>query len=135
MEHLLFIFFALALLAGFLALAEFEGRRGVRLFAAVREKLDRQVARAEFIFAHIDLAAFVRDEVRRAASRIGHDIVNGSLQAVRTVERFLARIVRNLRARHSVNVEPRASSRPFVKTLSDFKGRLKATRPEVPEIR
>ena len=134
MAYLLFILGTLALLAGFFALTWYEERRGVRVYAARREHLDRQVARVEFILENVDLAAFLRSEVYRAASRIGHDVVHLSLQAVRTAERTLTRLVRDLRARHDIDTAPRESSRPFVKTLSDFKDRLKATRPEVPDV-
>ncbi len=134
MAYLIFILVSLALLVGFLALTQYEERRGSRFFAGERAQLDRQAARVEFIFAHVDLAAFARDEVRRIASRIGHDTVHLSLQAVRMLERVLTRLVRDLRTRHDIDTTPRESSRPFVKTLSDFKDRLKASRPEVPDV-
>lgn len=134
MAYLIFILASLALLAGFFALTWYEERRGARVCADVREDLDRRVARVEFILAHVDLAAFARDEVRRAASRIGHDVVHLSLQAVRAVERLLTRLIRYFHTRHAVDVAPRETARPFVKTLSDFKDRLKATRPEVPDV-
>jgi len=86
----------------------------------------------EFILENVDLGAFLRDEVRNAANRIGHAIANLSLQAVRATERLLTRVVRYLRVRHEVSAAPRESTREFVKTLSDFKENLKA--PEVPDI-
>jgi len=132
--NFVFILIALALLAGFFALTWYEERRGARVFAQVRERLDRHVARTEFILAHVDLAAFLRDEVRRAVGRISHDIAHVSLQAVRVAERLLTRAVRHLRVRHEAAIVPRESTRPFVKTLSDFKDRLKATRPEMPDV-
>ena len=134
MTNLVLIFVTTALLAGFLVLTRYEERRGSRLCEKQRARLDRQAARAAFVLSHVDLAAFVRDEVRRAAGRIGHDSVHLSLQAVRAVERLLTRIVRDLRARHTIDVTPRESSRPFVKTLSDFKDRLKAARSKVPDV-
>lgn len=134
MAYIIFILLTLALLAGFFFLTQYEERRGHRFFAEARTRLDRQVARVEFILAHVDLGAFLRDEVRRATSLAGHAIVHFSLQIVRAVERLLTRLVRHLRTQHPVETAPRESSRPFVKTLSDFKDRLKATRPEVPEV-
>lgn len=125
---------SLLLLGGFFALTIQEERRGVRVFAPVRTCFDQKVARIEFILTRVDLGAFLRDELRRASSRIGHDIVHFSLQAVRTVERLLTRLVRHLRPSHEIDVAPRESSRAFVKTLSDFKGRLKATHPEISDI-
>jgi hypothetical protein len=132
--YLIFILITLALLAGFFVLTSYEERRGTRLFAPARIRLDERVARIEFILAHVSLGAFARDEIRRAASRIGHDIVNVSLQTVRIVERLLTRLLRYIRTRHAVEVTPRGSARPFVKTLSDFKDRLKATHPEISDI-
>lgn len=134
MAHLVFILIALALLVGFFALTEYETRRGMRLFARERARLDRNVEHAELILQHVDLAAFLRDEVRRFAGRLGHDIAHLSLQAVRATERILTRLVRHLRSRHAVDVAPRTNAREFVKTLSDFKGKLKATHPEVGDI-
>ena len=134
MAYLIFILVSFALLIGFFALTQYEERRGMRFFAARRERFDRQVARVEFILEHVDLAAFLREEMRRAVSLTSHAIANISLQTVRAVERLLTRLVRYLRTTHAVEVAPRESSRPFVKTLSDFKDRLKATRPEIPSV-
>ncbi len=135
MAYAILILISLVLLIGFLGVGEYEARRGARLFAAQRTRLDEGVARAEFILSHIDLIAFLRDELRRTAHRISHDIAHLSLQTVRAVERLLTRLVRSLRPPHSADVAPRGDAREFVKTLSDFKDRLKATRPEVGEIK
>jgi hypothetical protein len=134
MMNLVFILVALALLAGFFALIEYEVRRGVRLFAEKRARLDRNVERVEFVLQHVDLSAFTRDEVRRIVGRVSHDIAHLSLQVVRAAERLLTRLVRHLRSRHTIDTAPRESTRAFVKTLSDFKDRLKKTHPEVGDI-
>lgn len=135
MAYLVFILITFALLAGFMALAEYEMRRGARLFPHERARLDQQVARMGFIIRHVDFSAFLRDEVRHLAARAGHDIAHLSLRLVRAVERLLTRLVRHLRSHHEIDVAaPRENARPFVKTLSDFKMRLQATRPEVPEL-
>lgn len=130
MAHLVFVLSALALLAGFLALTQYEARRGARFLAPVREHLDRSAARAEFILAHVEFAAFAREEARRAMHRIGHDIAHISLLAVRAAERLLTRLVRHMRVQHGVSAAPRENARPFVQTLSEFKDKLKAARPE-----
>lgn len=135
MGHLLFIFSTFALIGGFFALTNYEARRGVRVFAEKRARFDRDVERVEFILKHVDLGAFLRDEVRRLIARVSHDIAHLSLQAVRAAERLLTRLVRHLRSKHEVDMAPRETARPFVKSLSDFKDRLKATRPEVGEIK
>jgi len=134
MAYLVFILGTLTLFVGFFALTYYEARRGVRVFATERTRLDAQVARAQFILEHVDLGAFLRDEVRRVAGRIGHDVAHLSLQMVRAIERVLTRLVRYLRSRNEVDLTPHESARPFVKSLSDFKDRLKASRPEVPEV-
>lgn len=134
MTYLISIVSTLGLLAGFLALTNYEARRGTRLFAPIRFRLDRRVERLEFVLAHVDLGAFLRDEILRIASRVGHDSAQISLRAVRAVERFLTRTVRYLRMRHTVAIQPRGSKREFVKTLSDFKSNLETTRPDSSEI-
>ncbi|MDD2657751.1 MAG: hypothetical protein PHD04_03790 [Candidatus Pacebacteria bacterium] len=134
MTHLIIILGTLTLLAGFFALTAYEARRGVRVFSAGRTRLDAQIARIYFILEHVDLSAFLRDEVRRLVGRIGHDIAHLSLQAVRVAERVLTRLVRYLRTKHEVDITPRETARPFVQSLSDFKDRLKAARPENSEI-
>jgi hypothetical protein len=105
------------------------------VFSEKRTQLDQVVARAEFIWEHVDLGAFLRDEVRRVFTRMGHDVANLSLQFVRWVERLLTRLVRNFRSqRPATDVAPRDTARSFVKNLNDFKSRLKATHPKVSDI-
>ncbi|HQT82987.1 MAG TPA: hypothetical protein PLW99_02465 [Candidatus Paceibacterota bacterium] len=134
MAYLIFVLVALVLLGGFFLLTRYETEHGVRFFAPLRARLDRNAERLAFVLAHVDLAAFLRDEVRRLMHRLGHDAVHLSLQAVRAVERVLTRLIRHFHTRHAIDVAPRETARPFVKTLSDFKGRLKATHPEISDI-
>lgn len=134
MAYLLLIALSSLLLAGFIALTQYETTHGVRYFAARREKLDGFVERAQFILEHVDLAAFLREEVRRAAAITGHAIVTLSLRAVRSVERLLTRLVRHLRTQHESIDAPHESTREFVRTLSDFKDTLKTTYPASPEV-
>lgn len=135
MGHLIFILITLGLLAGFFVLTNYESRRGVRVLAEKRDRLDKNVEHIEFILQNVDLGAFVRDEVRRLIARISHDIAHLSLQAVRAAEHLLTRLVKHLRSRHEIDIAPRGNVREFVKTLSDFKDGLKATHPEVGEIK
>lgn len=135
MGYLIFILITLALLGGFFVLTNYEVRRGVRVYAAQRDRLDKTVERIEFVLQHVDLGSFLRDEMRRLVARLSHDIAHLSLQAVRATERLLTRLVMHLRSKHSVDTAPRGNVREFVKTLSDFKGGLKATHPEVGEIK
>ena len=134
MTHLVFILISIALLFGFFALTWYEAHQGMRFLAPTRTRLDRDVERVKFIFAHVDFGAFVREEARRIGNRIGHDSAHLSLQAVRAIERILTRLVRHLRTLHAVDIRPGENTREFVKTLSDFKGRLKETHPDVPNI-
>lgn len=134
MVYLLLISFSALLLLGFIALAQYETTHGVRYFAARRSMLDETVERAQFIVEHVDLAAFAREEIRRAGTIVGHAIVNVSLQAVRSVERVLTRLVRYLRTQHESVAVPHESTREFVRTLSDFKDTLKTSYPAMPEV-
>ncbi|MDP2665825.1 MAG: hypothetical protein Q8P23_04335 [bacterium] len=135
MEYLIFILITLALLGGFFALTNYEARRGVRVFATHRARLDRNIERIEFILGHVDLGAFLRDEIHHFARRIGHDSVHLSLIVVRATERLLTRLIRYFHTRQATDTTPHENVREFVKTLSDFKGGLKATHPEVGEIK
>ena len=134
MAYLIFILVTLALLVGFVALSEYETRRGVRMFARERARLDGQVERAEFILAHVDIAAFLREECRLISQYVAHTVTHVSLTAVRAVERFLTRLVRRFHMEHTIDASPRGNAREFVKTLSDFKDQLKETPPEIPDI-
>mgnify|MGYP001590659494 CR=1 FL=1 len=115
-------------------LTNYEARRGARLYEPQRARLDRAVERAVFIAEHVNLGEFLRDEVRHLAGRIGHDILHFSLIVVRAVERLLTNLVRRLRSHPEIDTAPRETAREFVKTLSDFKGNLKATHPEIADI-
>jgi len=132
--NLIFILVAIVLLVGFLALTDYEARRGARFNAQGRARLDSTVERVEFILEHVNLGVFLRDEIRHLAGRIGHDVVHISLIVVRAAERLLTRMVRRLRTHPEVDTAPRETAREFVKTLSDFKGNLKATHPEISDI-
>jgi hypothetical protein len=134
MLYLLSILVSSLLLAGFVALTRYETEHGVRYFGARRATLDEAVERIQFIVEHVDLAAFLREEVKRVVTIAGHAIVNVSLQAVRSVERVLTRLVRHLRTQHDTAAAPHESSREFVRTLSDFKDTLKTSYPAIPEV-
>lgn len=134
MANLISLSVALALLAGFVALTRYEANRGVRFFAARRAWLDESIERVEFIVEHVDLAAFARDEARHAMTRFGHVIAHFSLQAVRSAERVLTRLVRYLRIQHEEEVAPRETAREFVKTLSEFKDGLNASHPDIDSL-
>jgi len=134
MASLIFILVSLTLLVGFFMLSAYETRRGVRLFARERARLDGDVTRITFVLTHVDFGAFVRDLVIHATHCIVHDIAHFSLLIVRAIERSLTRLVRFLRTWRAADIVPHENTREFVKTLSDFKGHLKETRPDVPDI-
>lgn len=135
MEHLVFILTTLVILTGFFMLTVYEGRRGLRFFGASRGRFDQKIARVEFIVEHVDFGAFFMEESHRIAVRIGHDVAHLSLLVVRAAERLLTRAVRYFRSHYVVDTTPHESARGYVKTLSDFKDRLKATHPEVSDIK
>ncbi len=133
MIYLFFILCSLLLLIGFGVLTTYEEKHARRFFGTRRRALDTLVARAVFIIAHVDFAAFTRDEARRVMRHVGHLLAQGSLRGVRALERLLTNVARRLRAQHGVAVRrgTREETREFVKTLSAFKGRLRETMPEV----
>jgi len=134
MASLIFIVITIALLAGFFVLSDYETQRGSRFFSNKRDHFDGKVEQAEFVLIHVDLAAFLREEVRTIMKCIIHDIAHFSLKAVRAIERLLTRIVRRLRMERIADTPPRENAREFVKNLSDFKDQLKETPPEIPDI-
>ena len=134
MSYLIFIVAAFALLGGFFVLTNYEVRRGVRYFATERDRLDHVVERVVFVSQHVDIGAFLRNEIRRFFGRLSHDIAHLSLQTIRAAERVLTRLVRYLRSRHVSDTAPGGNVREFVKTLSEFKGGLKATHPEMTDV-
>lgn len=135
MAPLIFLLVAIVLLGGFIALTRYEGARGARLFAGSRSRLDARVEHALFIYEHVDFNAFVEEETKALLLRVGHAIAHLTLQSVRAIERLLTRAVRHLRTRVTSEAGvPRATERPFVQALGDFKEELKQTRPPVPEL-
>ncbi len=133
MAYLIFVLVSLGLLAGFFALTSYEARRDARFYASQRDRLDHTVERAIFVSEHVNFGEFLRDEVRHLTSRIGHSVAHVSLIVVRVVERLLTRLVRRMRANPEIDTAPRETAREFVKTLSDFKGNLKAEHPKISE--
>ena len=136
MAPLIFILISAALAGGFLALTQWERAHGTRFLAPTRARLDQGVERAAFVIKHVDWNAYLRDEVRALAIRLGHAAAHLSLQGVRAVERLLTDAVRRLRAQVASEAAPAPgpSTRPFVQALSGFKEELKAARPEIPEL-
>jgi hypothetical protein len=132
--NLIFVLISIALLSGFFTVIGYERGRGTRYFAVQRARLDAVIGRAEFILQHVSLGVFLRDEIRHLAGRAGHDIAHTSLLVVRAVERVLTRLVRRLRTHPEVDTAPRETAREFVKVLSEFKGNLKATHPDISDI-
>ena len=134
MIYFTLIFASLLLLAGFIMLTNYEARRGMRLYEPQRARLDRTIERIVFITEHVNLAEFLRDEIRHVAGRIGHDSVHFSLIVVRAIERLLTNLVRRLRSHPEIDTAPRETAREFVKTLADCKDNLKATHPEISDV-
>lgn len=134
MGYLLFLLGTLVALIAFFLLVEYETRRGVRVFAPQRAVLDGAVERAVFIWTHVDLVAFGREELRAVANRVSHAVAHFTLRAVRLLERILTRTVRQLRSTAVENEAPRETAREFVKTLSEFKDTLESEHPQLKDI-
>lgn len=133
MTPLILVGATMGLLAGFLGLTQIEAKTG-RRYGAWRTKLDEFVDRMLYIYTHVDLAEFVRDEVRHHIGRTGQAGLHLALTVVRWVERTLTRLMRYFRAHPDVNVAPRETAREFVRTLSDFKEELRTTPREISDI-
>ena len=122
-------------LAAYVVVLMVEAYRGARFFAAARSRLDKAVTQGQFIIDHVDFGSFARTEAKRMALYLSHESAHLALQGVRAVERFLTHIVRRLRLHPEAPVPEGASTRHFVRTLSEFKGHLESTRPQVHELR
>lgn len=111
MPYLISILIAGLLFFGFLLLTYYEARRGTRLFAGSRYKLDKKVGRMVFLLEHVDWGAFTAHVTKTSLNTLAHDIAHGTLIAVRTVERFLTRAVYSLRRRRDDATLPPGPSR------------------------
>ncbi len=105
MIYIILIGLSLALFGGFLVLVSLERARGLRVAGALRNKLDKRVARAAFIAQHVDWGAFLRHLVGSAAERTAHDLAHSILRFVRTAERTLTRFVKYLRERRGMPMD------------------------------
>ena len=103
MTYIILIIVSLVLFGGFLALAGFEQKRGLRVAGAYRNRLDAKVSRATFIVTHVDWGAFVRHLAGTAFERMLHDVAHFILKLVRTTERLLTRAVKGLRERRGIS--------------------------------
>ncbi|MDB5244151.1 MAG: hypothetical protein JWN18_21 [Parcubacteria group bacterium] len=131
MGSLVFIIVSLILLGSFYVLTWYETTRGVRLLAPYRSQFDEIVDRMIFIWKHVDLAAFLREEVEHLLRTLLHRAVHVSLKLVRMLERQLTRLIRYFRMRQASLEAPGENAREFVKTLSDFKDGLNSVHPEL----
>jgi hypothetical protein len=126
MSYLISIGVSVGLLIAFIILVYVEGRTGKRLFPTLRLAFDRKVARVAFISKHIDWGGFFGHIFKLTIERVAHDVVHGVLLAVRTVERWLTRLIRVLRER----LASRSSAAPTEEfqlraTLEQFRKNLR----------
>jgi alkylation response protein AidB-like acyl-CoA dehydrogenase len=131
MEYLIAILVSAALLGGFLALTTLETRRGARFFTRSRERLDVRTARTAFIIRHVDWGASLRDLVRLGFARLVHDLAEGTLALVRTVERILTRTVRYLRERRHADGAPQ-HNHPLLHIAHTLRRNLRRSKPQEP---
>lgn len=85
-----------------MALVAFENKRGLRVAGALRNRLDKKVARAVFVARHVDWGAFIKHLVGTVFERVLHDVAHFFLQIVRITERLLTRAVKSLRERRGI---------------------------------
>lgn len=130
MTALILMVSTLALLVGFLLLTRYEMRRGVRVFARARARLDTRTADVGRRIESGEAADVLVQSVRQVGERLAHDVAHVTLIAVRFVERTLTQAVRTLRARRAENapkgVETPAS--PFASSMKDFGQELRSGR-------
>lgn len=132
MAYLITLAVALAVLIGFLVLTAIEARRGARVMGSFRTSLDKRVEHVAFLMTNVDFGSFLKSEARKFGEQLIHGIVHEALRLVRFVERMLTRIVKQLRMkRKAIDESPKETEREYVKTLSEFKDQLEASRPKV----
>lgn len=90
------------LLVGFLLLTGQEKKRGTRVLASARQRLDTRVASATHTLREIDIGAFLWHALRAGVEWVAHELVHVVLLGVRTLERLLTRAARELRGRRAV---------------------------------
>ncbi len=134
MMYLISIFIVVLVSASFVGLTVFESRKGVRYLARQRDVLDQIIEHISFVVSRVDFSAWLQAEVRGLVDRTSHGIVHLTLQGIRMVERFLTRVIKYLRTKEGAQDAPKATERPFIGTLADFKTQLSATRPEMSEM-
>lgn len=135
MAYLIAVLASFGLLLAFVLLVTFERRKGVRALPRIRASLDRDVDRLAFVASHIDWGGFAAHIAKTNAEKLAHDIIHAILLGVRTIERVLTRLIRNLRerlARHDPEQEPIEGSQ-LVATLVKFRKNRKPPRDEQTE--
>ncbi len=130
MTHLLFTFISIFLFAAFMLLTAQESRKGVRVLAGVRAKLDQRVSQAAFLFQHVDWSGFLAHLLKSSAEHLLHELAHGALIAVRTLERLLTRMVKYLRERrmHLTTVANAPKTSPFTRAVGSVKQALRRNR-------
>ena len=135
MISLVLICSSIVLFAGFIGLTQYETARGTRFLDGPRARFDAWVERVAFIVEHVDLLAFLREEVRAAIARTGHAIAHLSLRLVRAVERLLTRVVRHFRTTQAEHIAPRAEREQVALRVGDVLEREREQiEPEAREI-
>lgn len=114
---------SLALLGGFLLLTMYEGRKQTRVLGGARSAFDARIAKISFIASHVNWSEFLGEFVRTGASNVIHMLAEGTLAAVRALERLLTRIVRYLRGRRDKGAE----AAPVLPSTKKLLGMLERT--------
>lgn len=129
MMYLALFVTALVLFFGFLGMTALERNRGSRFFAPMRANLDAKVSRVAKGLEHVDFSAFLWHLARDVGGKLVHDVAHISLIVVRSLERFLTRIVRYLRGKvPAPATPPEGKGSAFVETITYFKKTLRRSR-------
>lgn len=97
MLSLIAIAIAALVFGGFLLLTAFETKRGERVLAPLRARLDVYASGAARLVRKADLHALPYTKLRTAFMHVVHEVAHGVLVGVRALERALTRTVRTLR--------------------------------------
>lgn len=127
MSYFSITFIPLGLLFFFLTVIFVERKRNKRFFSVTRNRFDARVSRMGYVIEHIDWGAFLNHVFKLSIEKVAHDVVHGTLLAVRTIERTLTRAIRVLRERlaHRSASSEAPEGFEFGKTIQRFKKTLR----------
>ncbi len=96
------------LLGGFILLTSFEQKKGARLLAPLRARLDVYAKEVARMVRTIDVNALAYTKMKTLFMHLVHEVAHGTLIVVRALERTLTSAVRTLRhKKESQDIPPK----------------------------